>query len=415
MSFLDETRVYLTTLSADYSDETMSSARWFLKAPIAPPNPLYKIQVQFSNAVIPNTFHKVSPERGNDGMTFAWGAEPGFSIREAFDDNRFTTVRIKGPIVGGGIETLLHTVTHAMERQWLFIPGTADPMRLMRYKPRLMFDTNLETMTFVMHDWTSRWTDHSGSELERLESTDTSNLTAPYGPSGNPIYFKLITKLAVDSLNLPLQERDYELAHVLGFTRWADPPPFGFDYNDPYDYIQEGVRRVNGKDGNPAVWGVCRAPTLPVLTGTRFIKVITNLAIKNIDPNTKSHRYVAGCIPVTDSNDQSSVHYSANVVNDQYTTIARPQLDMIEVSLEDDRGRPLPMHRDWFVEFSVRMREPESIDKYGSLSAFTGPAVDFHARGDPGRYRDLYSEMESARQDMEQTESSKRTRSAMMR
>lgn len=160
--------------------------------------------------------------------------------------------------------------------------------------------------------------------------------------------------------------------------------------------------------------GCCRARTQPNVLGTKFIKIVADVNAQNTDPNTNSFSNTLACIPTDTSGSSSTTYFNGGLNNPQRILMSKQKLDSIRLYLFDDSGFPLYMHNDWLVELSVVFEEPEAMDVYRGINAFTGPAVDFHAKGDPGSYERLYNEIRKNRLDLEQSETAQRARRARL-
>lgn len=163
-----------------------------------------------------------------------------------------------------------------------------------------------------------------------------------------------------------------------------------------------------GTNVGPGLFGVVRARRAPDLTGTKYIKIITNLGVNNVDPFTKAYRNVLALVPCID-NPSTLLHWFSAGESEGFP-VATAKLDKVQFWLEDDKGRPMKMHSDWMVELAVVFEEPRQLDVYGGLIGYTGPAVDFHASGDPGRYKRLYDEIRPMANQLDEQESRNRQR-----
>lgn len=140
----------------------------------------------------------------------------------------------------------------------------------------------------------------------------------------------------------------------------------------------------------PGIFGILRADRAADLSGTKYIKILTNLGVNNVDPHTKAFRNVLAVVPVASDGSDLVTWFSSGASVD--FPLRSSKLDKIQIWLEDDKSNPISMHNDWLIELGVRMDEPETVDVYKGISDYTGAAVDFHAAGDPGRYKRLYDE-----------------------
>ena len=158
-----------------------------------------------------------------------------------------------------------------------------------------------------------------------------------------------------------------------------------------------------GTNVGPGLFGVVRAKRAPDLTGTKYIKILTNLSVNNVDPFTKAYRNVLALVPCIE--DPSALLHWFTAAPSEGFTLATSKLDKIQFWLEDDKGRPIQMRSDWMVELAVVFEEPQKLDVYGGMIGYTGPAVDFHASGDPGRYKKLYDEIRPLESALDEQES----------
>lgn len=140
----------------------------------------------------------------------------------------------------------------------------------------------------------------------------------------------------------------------------------------------------------PGIFGVVRADRAADITGSKYIKIMTNLGINNVDPHTKAFRNVLAVVPCASDNSDLISWFSSGASVE--FPLRSSKLDKVQIWLEDDKGNPMGMHNDWMIELGVRMDEPETVDVYKGIHDYTGAAVDFHAAGDPGRYKRLYDE-----------------------
>lgn len=543
MGILDEKRVFLYTANATHKDETYSWAQWTLQAPIQTPNPIYKMKVAMQNVLLPNTYEKVGFERRNNRMTFVFcPPDKDKNVKTLFDEGYHFTIQLPNPRIISNTVNLIEDVRTALKFTLDFdVDDRTKNKRLNaeRWKPWIIADETIGTITFVAFDWLASW--------DGVDPPDERNM---YDFNNElPWDFKILTEYDIEAYNLPLTQADVGLAHVLGYSRTADLQWFGKEFNDPYNFISEDYRYVEGvtqpefdssvadpipfvmsmsansvtigglrqyygilfrdyaqvqldffvsttprtettlpnttqfplgslgtksnvstftigqltqntayyiyarvvydgplnkdvenipsgeewnqvKFADPIVVndaaipgaqvtttvmrGCCRARTQPNVLGTKFIKIVADVNAQNTDPNTNSFSNTLACIPTDTSGSSSTTYFNGGLNNPQRILMSKQKLDSIRLYLFDDNGFPLYMHNDWLVELSVVFEEPEAMDVYRGINAFTGPAVDFHAKGDPGSYERLYNEIRKNRLDLEQSETAQRARRARL-
>ncbi|AET84776.1 hypothetical protein TVWG_00011 [Tetraselmis viridis virus N1] len=350
MGFKEEVKVYLSTKKAETSADR-SRAKWVIKDPVRPPNSLYRMKLQLANAIIPNRFVRISERAQNNKMIFLYDPEFSddgvFTAEEALAAGTYLTVAIED-IENPDKKKLYDAIRKAM------IPAFDNDFLIggQPRKPMVEYDEDTEIMTFRFVDW------ENTPELPTPDPEDPQVLEG----------FKIMTYSDwVQAGKKYVTQADFGLSGILGL-----------DAKDP-GIIEDGEVLTVDDDPN--------------LTGTQFIKLMTNLNINNIDPNTLAYTRLMGVIPVTDNEDESSVVYMAGgIQNPQYQTIGDPELKIVEIELRDDNDVPLAVGDDWYVELSILFEEEEKTDVYRGLSALTGPAANVD-RYDGAGYARLGSEM----------------------
>lgn len=358
MGFKEEIKVHLSTRSAE-CNAGRSKATWRIKDPVRPPNPLYKMKIQVSNAIIPNSFDKITESEKNNKLSFVYTtsslAEDTLNELNFVADSTLHTITI--PDQHNPTELSLYSNLYdAMKTYFSTSTGVAN----LRHKPIIRYDVNADypTMTFEYADW----------------QTDT-DLTTP-----NPIEasgsFYLVT---------PALARKYRmnpdlcgLAPVLGFTD---------------DDILETKILGHETTDNPYKKEFIYAESPPDLIGSQFIKIMTNLNVNNIDPNTLTFERILGVIPVTESETDSKVIYMAGgLQSPQYVTIGDPELKTIELELRNELGNLLNVYDHWYVELTVLFEEEEKTDIYRGMGHVSGPAASVNVF-DPEGYARLHNEI----------------------
>lgn len=221
-----------------------------------------------------------------------------------------------------------------------------------------------------------------------------------------------------------IQEKDIRLAHAVGFARYVQAPKriiyVGYGdpgYNETYDDtlgIGEELSSDEGKtewEGLNRVRDLLRAPRQPDFMGTRYIKVMTNLKVNNVDPNGRDFKNLLTVIPVTQSTStvDDGLYYIGSTQQPGYMTLGQDILDRIELDLYDDHDNPIKMHADWYIELDVMYEEPEKTDAYrGYQDAITKASNRYHADPGPESYRTFYNEAGQGMNELEYLESRQR-------
>lgn len=369
MGFKEEVKIHLSTRSAEIS-HGFSKAVWRIKDPVRPPNPLYRMKIQLSNAIIPNSFDKISAARGNNKLTFAFentDATGSYVTPSSIDKDYYVTVTI--PDIENPTPAKVYAALYdAMKTQMRAnLPGQQF-LPIVKYDP----ENNYDTFTFEVVDWDAfvDLPDHVPALPEEIIDK-----------------FKLLTTKDVALWGRgKISESMVGLADVLGF-----------DDIGSWDL-----------DQNPETLRIS-AQSNPDFIGSQFIKVMTNLNINNIDPNTLSYSRIMGVIPVTESEEGASVIYMAGgIQSPQYQTIGDPELKTIELELRDDRDSPLNVHDHWYIELTVMFEEEENTDVYRGLQGMTGPAENV-TNYDPSGYSRLSYEVQSKMDNIRRYETEQRS------
>ena len=450
MPYLDETRVFCAASAADIKDVTLSEAEWTFVAPITAPNPIYKMQAKLANATLPTSFQKVGPDRQNHKMSFMFLHEGEFDAELTKDEkaercvdgatNPFSvsgifTVELTEPVTSDNKTRVVDIVNKSLVQRLIYENWSTvkTDLQRTRWKPRLLYDSNFHTFTFAYFDWLADWVNSDGNVVRPMHPLGRAD-PSKYGYYDKPFEYKLITPADIDKYGITsLTKEDTALAEVLGFPDNYSPDFFGQDFNSPDTEIhvvpdapitfgltynpqpsQFGSLGDPTATDVPVILGVCRAPDLPNLSGTMFIKIVSNLTARNVDPNSKAFRDVLACIPVSEGYEEDQVLYTSTSPATQAITLSQSKLDKIKIWLEDDAGRPLKPRKNWILEFAVSMEEPASLDVYRGINGFTSPAVDFHSSGDPGRYQRLRDEIQYNRDRAEAMETEHRERRARL-
>jgi hypothetical protein len=262
-----------------------------------------------------------------------------------------------------------------------------------------------------------------------FDTTTTATTSSDYATFQYNILdeFAIITDANALRMPVGLSFLDLRLNHVLGFPRTIPNQEMVItrDTQDPYKErftrsrdipisapgtIDASISDTIWTGGN-FIRRLIRAPRQPDYLGTRFIKIMTNLKVLNIDPNTKDLRNVLAVVPVTNNSDDiaSGLYYVGSTQSPQYYTLAEPIIDKIELWLEDDHGFPINMYADWFVQLDVDFEEPELTDPYRSYKSVTDrPAHNFHMKPSSSSYRQFYDQAMTDNSNLEQLESAER-------
>lgn len=384
MGFKEEVKVYLSTIGASQTDTSMSYGEWRLKTPVTAPNANYRIKCQVTNALFPNTYPKISPDRQNNKLTFVYDTTANIDVSRCISAGRKFTAVVHQPIPQLSWTDIQDTVNNAIYTA-VALPGTS--LYQQKLKPQIFFDTNTYN-TFCI-----RVVDYSMPDESLPGSTDPKQSDTTWLAEENQIsyYYKLVTQ--ADNSLLP--DSDLRLAGIIGFPRSEVVAAVSKDA--PLDKYLSGI---------PG--GLIRAPRQPDMTGTKYIKIASNLKTSSIDPNTLETNNILCVVPITNGEgDSQGVYWIGSVQQPQYITLAQWSLDNIYIQLYDDHGIPLGMHNDWYIELSVLFEEEEKLDVYRGLSNFSEPVLRNNIY-DPDGYRRLHREIQGTKRTIEQMEAEER-------
>lgn len=431
MGFLQEIKVPLNTRSADQVGPGYSYGKWVLKDNIAPPNPNYKIKITVQNVVIPSSYEKVGPERGNHIMTLGWNdaGHLGESAAQMIAGSRYVTLELPNPLANSRSDHFMLSLRQAFFNTFQGTGIAPVAIKEMQYKPWPVFDGDtgdesiFPTIGIAAVDYAALNGASADSPIRRFLGypiiSDTSLLPVTLTDSSG-FEWRVFTE--ADITGTALDNSKVAMSHVCGFVDNQTYPSFKFfPGTDPARTL--ALAREEGPDythswtelDTSAIGGCVRATRRPDLMGTRFIKVFTNLPISNMDPNEKALRNMLGVIPVTDGDGLTEVAYlSGQLQSPQYNTLAQTKLDTIELRLLDDKDNPLRPHADWYLEFSVMFEEPALIDAYRGISDLTGnpETVRFGASANPAAYARMQNELKRTIIELEDFENDNRASQA---
>lgn len=396
MGFLEETKVFLSTRYADHTSPGLSSATWILKTALETLNPLYKMKVKITGASIPNTFDRVSEHLQNNKLAVAYNipgeAKPGV-----------IKIDVKRPFHEGQEQGLLDYVNRVLlERTDELMPNTV-------HRPFFVMDSEKARCAMVVLDYTAA-TNFNTELNELIGIEEPTSLTAPISNPDAPRAFRLLTVADASSGNeYGIAPSDVGLAEVLGFVRFQSTPTVSGagPVDDPHNVFT--AYNTQTGDRFAGVTGVVRPETAIDMSGTRFVSVVMpDLSIGNISPVSLDTSRIVTCLPVTSRFEGDATPVVSSVNDAPYTTVAQDRINKITVELQDDRGRPLRMHHDWFLELSIRIEEPDATDAYRGTEDLVLPMGAFMRDPDPGRYARLNNELKRNHAMLMQTETGER-------
>lgn len=444
MGFLQEIKVFLSTVTADELDDGFSGAKWNLASRLSAINPLYKMKMKLLNVSIPNTFERFSTELGNSSLTLVFSADGNTEVNVPLDisQNRFIKINVIDGISNEinlveKINRELHNayLDHLVLKDMDWLPVfmindtyTQVAMSMQRFFSGLPINPDstlgIEPVQTIMNipDRTVDGTDYTAKVIVRehpynnpirpkkdllnpnvyqydadgepiLEYVDTpiANIGDRVGPNEYNIAklnFKILTEADLRGTTLKVQ--DVGLSRVIGFDRTVSYPSI---------QMKEIVPNKN--------YGTLYSKTHIDMTGTRFIAVtMPDLNIANIDPFTKGTGRVVACLPVTTGNQGFQNMTIGGIQESPYVTISQDTLHSFKILLRNDRDRPLRVSHDWFAEFAIRIEEPERTDAYRG----NGDIPRFPKSGDPdpGEYGQLTVEMMRSINDIDRQEARER-------
>lgn len=433
MGFKEVTKVHLSTIGADFVDNGFSKARWHLKAPVQAPNPNYKIKVQVANAVFPNSYDRISVLRENNSLVFAYQSTAfttttyPFDLDLAIKEGRYIKVVLSYPINQLNIAALQKEVNDAIQKAFSthsLIDGDGDewnPLDGRRYRPWLVYDGDASSTDMTkpsFHTFSFYYRDSSlglvgvneqGNEIGTIDPNLRNeprlyeiDMTFPYADNTvrndlpNAITYRLVTQADLLS-HWPISEEDVRLANVLGWPRTSTNVYVGYQVRDQYEEV--------------ITTGLTRAIRAPDFTGTRYLKMISNLNVPNVDPNTKDFRNILAVVPLTESTQGNfnGMTFTGATQSAQYMTIGQSILDTITIELYDDHDKQLNMHADWLIELAILFEAPEETDAYRGMTPISAQSNAFYAQPNPYGYHRFLNNAEMARRTVEAMEVDRRT------
>lgn len=401
MGFREEIKVHLYTRSAQTS-AGKSKATWRLNDSIRPPNPLYKMKVQVSNALVPNSFDKISADIGNNKLTFVYDGikdddtqtpASDYNVKDLIRKGQYVTIELAESVQNPTPGDIYGYLRAAMVEKFTsddLVTATFDgtpvtdwTWKQMRYKPIVNYDggvTGFQTFAFTFENW----------DTEAALPSTVGGLTETHKRFHN---WKLV--LPEDIEDTPLTPQDINLAVMLGFSDGRNAF-FNGKENDPLGLVTQK--------------GVIRASKVPNFKSIKFIKVMSDLNIQNLDPNTLTMERILTVIPVVESESEASMIYLAGgIQSPQYITIGDSSLDSITLELQKDDGLPLEVNDDWYLELTVLFEEPEDTPAYRGISDMGSTnAVDVSVDPDTASYQRLNQEINTRLSDIEALESGQR-------
>lgn len=388
MGFLEETKVFLSTTTADRIEPGYSKIKWDLKSRLATVNPLYKMKIKCTNVSIPETFARVSPDLENNTLTLVFSRESingTAAINECLNTGQY--IKISCPPIFLGQETEMlrhinHNILVKLHELALSLAYSYDQIPLLFV--RRGHNTTLPEIGFslVQHE-TAIANDnfpgfvgadgHSPATVNLRHASPTyatAHITRPDRISAKDLIelgllenltWKLLTE--ADIAGTFLTPADVGLSRVLGFSRIASYGAMTY-----------------GPNGSTVIYG-----TTPVdMSGTRFISIVVpDFNINNIEPDTKAAGRTIACLPVCPGNQTVIV---PGIQDNPYVTIPQDVITNFQVELRNDRGKLLKVHHDWFIEFNVRIEEPEKIDVYRGTDDLPRLPVSHYNGYDEGMY-----------------------------
>lgn len=403
MGFLQDIKVYLSTNQADLLDDGMGSATWNLGTKINNINPLYKLKLKCTNVHIPDTFERVSRYMGNDSLTIVYNdaefdsdnIEGVNQINDCVNRGHYYIYRAS-PVNRNNILDLIkdfnqQTIKAFRNRRvrWVPLLCVSSPdnqtngritVSLCQIRITCIMDAQVHTrFPGMLLDPTSD-NELSIMILELFARNAVENqwqlpiaANTEYGGLLERINFKILTEF--DTPGTIFGKEDVSLSSVLGFNRMVTGPvtrKWGvFDSANtrkrqdlrlfPY------VDHVNGDMSEYFMGTIETAPSCADMSGTRFISVgVPDMGVSNIDAYTKSFGRTIACVPVMPSDSSNSVVYDGNQDN-PYITLSQESINSFKVELRSDNGILMRMCHDWFIEFNVRIEEPDETDAYRGL------------------------------------------------
>jgi hypothetical protein len=400
MGFLEETKVFLSTRYATYTGNGLSSATWILKTALETLNPLYKLKVKVTGASIPNTFERVSAGLENNKLAIAY-SDPGvgLNVADSVRDGKVLKIDVARPFHEGQEKSMVEYINQAL------LDSTNVALAKAAVRPYFVLDTAEARCAFLAFDYTK-----SSAISPGADGKPSTLIPGVTGWETAQRTYKLLTQADLTADMTGLTESDVALANVLGFMRFQKTSALK-DLDDPNN-VFNGINTIAGQKF-AGVKAVSR-PDAPIdMSGVRFISMVfPELSISNIDPVTLDTSRVVACLPVSSRFQGDSTPVVNSVQDAPYTTVAQDRINRITIKLQDDKGRALKMHHDWFVELSVRIEEPDTSDVYRGTEDLVMPAGAYAGDPDPGRYAELYSELKRNYDALGRAESTERVAQA---
>ena len=402
MGFLEETKVFLSTTTADRIEPGYSKVKWDLKTRLATVNPLYKMKLKCTNVSIPETFARVGPDLENDTLTLVFSRVPingSEAVKNCIKNGEYMKVKCPPIFLGQELEMLQH-INHNIMVKLIEL----EDLNLYKYDqmPLLYVRRGHNTplpevgFTLVQHETVIATGDFPGFvgtdnhspktvALRHAHPPYTSVLARPNRVGIERVHWKLLTE--ADIGGTILTPGDVGLSRVLGFSRIAS-------YGD-MSHSLIGTTAIHG--------------TTPIdMSGTRFISIVVpDFSINNIDPHTKGAGRTVACLPVCPGNQTVIV---PGIQDNPYVTIPQDVITNFQVELRNDRGHLLRVNHDWFIEFNVRIEEPEKIDVYRGTDDMPRLPVSHYNGYDEGKYEQANLETVRYVNDAERSEMRERER-----
>ena len=379
MGFLQEIKIFLSTNNADSLDDNASGAIWNLGTRLTNINPLYRIKLKCTKVHIPDTFTRISKELQNDTLTLVWNdtrALPTYNLRDkqtlinninagnivhltvsdankvdSFDMLAELNQKIRIVMKNKGTrripQFLTGTPTTSIHVKVLSIRTDIAPDKSIAIRiPGYPFNPTTEQPVSIE--------DHIPDWTVPIEPVPDPSKPVPILPKIQNYLF--MSRYDIHKTNVTPDQ--VGLLRILGFDRTRPGP-----YSTPYDNGPK-VFPEEKHDADDGLGNYVAAPSQMDLAGIRFISVaLPDIGITNIDAATKSFGRVITCIPVLATNGDSPIVDSGNQDN-PYMTIPQDTINSFQIKLVTDIGTPLRVNHDWFIEFNMRIEEPEKIDTY---------------------------------------------------
>ena len=423
MNQLHTKKVYLHTAHASKKDDRLSYAQWILKSPIETPNNLYHMNVSLSNAILPNSFDRVSSDLENNIMLIAWSTETNIPDEQAemissFKANKVLTIELPDPIRAVDLSSLIHALNRRLLREY----EKSSDLQNIKHKPLFFYDSRFtDKVVFLKLDFSedSWFFNPNQDTLEPFQKTTPTNDAI--------IKFKIVSESDVAVLNsaLPgttsnikkIEARHVNLASQLGFAQ--ESPAFTSENFVPTPYEIVDTSRSYWRFGSSSeiVKSVTFAKLPPSEFGSKFIKIRSNFATSNIDPVSLESENILTCLPIMDAYSQNpTIYYSGNLQSPGSISIPDSTLQKIELQLYDDHNRKMYMDRDWYVELEITMETAEKMDMYLGQEPLKRTRIMYSQSGDdPFGYQAAQAELSKTVWDMDYSETEQRNSQANLR